>query len=219
MERNPYSPPSAPVNDLAGPGMKTPWGRAIAFYWAYCWRAALAATGACLPVVIFFSLLGFALSAWPLFVAPLLIVCVLAALAFASIVALRWATESIFGGYSLRAVDTTDVLGPRLLSSEHGIPLRYAGRLYLSQLWRYLLVQLPVNFTLGWLLVGPGALTARDWSTVLRTQSINLVTGFIVGVWAMRAALRVAYSGFRFQWIAAETSDNSKVSETRPSSV
>jgi hypothetical protein len=74
---------------------------------------------------------------------------------------------------------------------------------------------IPVNVALIWFLVGRSALTAHDWTTVLKVQSINLSIGFVVGIWAMREALSVVYPAFRFQWIAAGSRSDSTGAETQ----
>jgi hypothetical protein len=141
--------------------------------------------------------------------------CVLVILSFASCCAISWAAQSSFRGYLLRSRDTPTAPGSSQ-SWPDVIPLTRAGSLFGAHLWRYVLVVLPVNLALIWLLVGPGALNAHDWVTVLKVQSINLSIGFIVGIWAMREALSVEYSGFQFRWIAAEHSASSISPETHP---
>jgi hypothetical protein len=207
LERNPYSPPSALVVDIISHGaVKTPWGRAAGFYWAFLWRAVVAFLGMCIPFAVMYPVVKFILEPWPVFEALFRLACILALFTVASCLAIRWAAESSFRGYLLRILDTTNATDSRQSSLPNGISLGRAGRLYGAHIWRYILVAVPINLALTWYFFGPGALQAHDWVTVLKVQSMTVPSGFIVGVWAMRAALGAPYRDFRFQWIAAESS-------------
>jgi hypothetical protein len=219
LERNPYSPPSAPVrdiNDLAP--KKTSWGRAAWFYWAFMWRTVLIFTGMCLPFLAIYPLIKLMLGTWPLFEALFRLACILVILSLASCFAISWAAQSNFRGYLLRSFDTPTARGSSQ-SWPDVIPLTRAGRLFGAYLWRSVLVTLPINLAVIWLLVGPGALTAHDWVTVLKVQAINLSIGSIVAIWAMRVALSLAYPRFQFRWVAAESSADPSflVSQPNPS--
>jgi hypothetical protein len=217
MERNPYAPPTAPVADIKGQaGTKIPWGRAAVFYWAFVWRAVLVLCGMCLPYLAIYPFFKLILDAWPLFEHLFRLACVLGMFAFASVLAIRWATRSSFRGYQLRILETTGAAGSSQSSLTDGFTLGRAARLFWAHLWRYVLVVLPVNVCLIWFVVGPAALTATDRITVLKVQSINLSIGFIVGIWAMREALGAAYRGFQFHWVAAESGANRNGLEARP---
>lgn len=208
MERNPYSPPSAPVRDINDlPAKKTPWGRATRFYWAFLWRSVLIFAGMCLPFLAIYPFIKLMLGTWPLFEALFRLACILVILSFGSCLAISWAAQSNFRGYLLRSFDTPTARGSREAWPDV-IPLRRAGRLFGAYLWRSALVTLPINLTLTWLLIGPRALTADDWVTVVKVQAINLSIGSLVAIWAMRVALTVAYPGFQFRWVAAESGAN-----------
>ena len=219
MERNPYSPPSALVGDVTDLGaVKTPWGGAAGFYWAFLWRATLISTGLCLPFFFaIFPVLKLVLDAWPLFEGLLRLACILVIFVIASCLAISWAVQSNFRGYWLRILDSRSASDSSPLSLPDNIPMTRAARLFGAHLWRYVLVVLPVNAALMWLLVGPAALKAGGWVAVLKSQSINLSVGFLVGIWAMREALSVAYPGFTFQWVVADSRVNPNLLEARPS--
>jgi hypothetical protein len=205
LERNPYSPPSAHVSDeIRLATEKTPWSRVTAFYWAFLWRTILIFGGMSLPFFSVYPLFKFALNSWPRFEALFRFGCILVMLSLASSFAISWAARSSFGGCVLRTRDTLMARG----SSESWpsvIPYKRAARLFASHLWRYILLLLPVNLALMRLLLGPGAPTSQDPTTILKVQAINLSIGFLVGIWAMREALNVPYPGFQFQWVAAES--------------
>jgi hypothetical protein len=216
LERNPYSPPSADVRDIKGPiTKKTPWDRAAWFYWAFLWRAALIFAGMGLLFSIIYAFIKLMLDSRPLFEALVRLTCILAIASFASCCAISWAAQSSFRGYLLRSRDAPTAPGASQ-SWPDVIPLTRAGRLFIAHLWRYILIVLPINLTLIWLLVGLRALTAHDWVTVLKVQAINNSIGFVVGIWAMREALSVAYPGFQFQWVADEYLASPNFQPTQP---
>jgi hypothetical protein len=218
MERNPYSPPSAPLADLySRTRTKTPWGRAAEFYWAYLWRTVLIVAGMCIVFLMIYPVLRMIINTWPLFERLFRLACVIGMYAFASCLAIKWAAESNFRGYLLRIVNTTNTADVGNPSSLNGVGLARAGRLFAAHLWRYALVTLPINFALIWFFFGPSALTGGDRATILKVQPINLSVGFIAGVWATREALGAAYRGFQFQWVAAESCSDPNVSDTRSS--
>jgi len=218
LERNPYSPPSALVVDTdIQVRMKTPWTRAAGFYWAFLWRAVLIFSGMVLIFLAIYPLFKIILDAWPLFERLFRLACILSIFAFASCLAIKWATQSSFRGYSLRIFETMSAADSSKSSLPSGITLGRAGRLFGAHMWRYALVVLPINLALIWFFVGFDALNASDGVTVLKVQSINLSIGFIVGIWAMREALNVAYRGFHFQWVSAESGADPNALESRPS--
>ena len=206
MEPNPYSPPVAVVSDVnrqTGEN-KTPWGRAAEFYWAFFWRTALISIGMFIPFFVITIFIKFMLDAWPLLERLVILLGILAVSGFASCLAISWAAQKKFQGYVLRILDSQSPSASSGPVQPDVIPLTRAGRLFAAHLWRYILVVTPVNVALMWLLVGLAALSSPDGMTVLKVQAINLSIGFIVGIWAMREALGVAYRGFHFHWVAAE---------------
>jgi hypothetical protein len=171
----------------------------------------------CVPFFAIYPFIKRMLDAWPLYEALIRVACIVVILSFASCFAISWAAQSSFRGYLLRSLDTSSAPGSSQ-SWPNAIPLKRALRLFGAHLWRYTLVVLPGNLALMWFLIGPGALTARDWATALKVQSINLSVGFVVGIWAMREALSVAYPGFRFQWVATAPRENPISVEMQPNS-
>ena len=213
-----YSPPSTLVVDTDSQArMKTPWNRAAGFYWAFLWRTMLIFSGMFLPFFAIYPFIKIILDAWPLYERLFRLACILSMFVFASCLAIRWATQSSFRGCLLRIVETASAADSSKSPSPNGITLGRAGRLFGAHMWRYALVALPINFALIWFFVGLGALNASDGVTVLKVQSINLSIGFIVGIWAMREALSVAYRGFQFRWVPAESSADPNALGTRPS--
>jgi hypothetical protein len=170
----------------------------------------------CLPFLMIYPFVKLIFDEWPLFERLFRLACVLGMFAFASVLAVKWATQSSFRGYRLRILETASAAGSSQSSLTDGITLGRAARLFWAHLWRYVVVVLPINVSLIWFIVGPAALTATDRMTILKVQSINLSIGFIVGIWAMREALSAAYRGFQYQWVAAESSADPSGLEARP---
>jgi hypothetical protein len=144
------------------------------------------------------------LDAWPLLERLFRLSNLLALMTLAACFAIRWASQSMFRGYILRVPQSSVAADSSEFSPPNGISLGRACRLFGAHIWRYAIVVLPVNFLLGWLFVGTDA--PENWLTVLKVQTINFSVGFVAGIWAMRASLKLAYRGFHFQWVSAQSS-------------
>src|ERR1700722_912555 len=102
MERNPYAPPSALVADIQTQArMKTSWGRAAAFYWAFLWRTLLVMIAMMLLLMVIYPFIALILSGWPVFERLIRLAIVLAIFVVALCVAIKWAGQASFSGKHL----------------------------------------------------------------------------------------------------------------------
>ncbi|HWW22005.1 MAG TPA: hypothetical protein VNZ06_14490 [Steroidobacteraceae bacterium] len=179
----------------------TPWRRALAFYWAFAWRACLI----CLGLIIAFYLVAAPIESAtrmpPRAAALFDLGALLLLLAAGACLALQWCSRARFGAYRLR-------VEPR---SAIGLSFAQAARVAWAQFWRSAVVTAPIYFIVRWLLA-PLILWLLDpttpWQHLLDRQLIYLPFTAAIGFWAMREAVELKYRGFRLQWMPEPLRDD-----------
>jgi hypothetical protein len=205
--RNPYAPPTSPIDEATASRFYSPWGRSAAFYWAFLWRAMLLFVGFSVPFYVIYGLIKLLLDQWPLLERLIRLVAVLGLMGLAMSFAIQWAAKSRFGNFLLRAVPNRE--GPKTTGASSELTLGRAARVTASHLWRFALVVAPVNVALMELLLGHILPAELTWRVRIEEYAVTWPPGIVIGVWAMREALSLSYRDFHLQWFTVEEASTS----------
>jgi hypothetical protein len=156
------------------------WRRWLAFYWAFAWRACVI----CVGMVLAFYLVAAPIEAAagvPPRVAVSFDLTMLLLLTMAGLcLALQWCSRVRYGQYRLLVQPARVV----------GLSFGQALRVTWAQFWRAAIVAVPLYIVLR--------LLWMPWTP------IDLACLGAIGLWAMRAAIRVEYRSFQLHWIAEQ---------------
>ena len=178
--------------------LNTPWGRSIAFYWAFLWRALLLICGMVLVLLLFYGVIQILLESWPLVERLVRLSFLIGIMILAMCFALQWCVQATYGNQQLRTMDLSVEHNPTGALCGRPIALREALQVICAHLWRYIVVLLPINLAFQWLMIRSGVIdSARPFNPVF--LAFSAAFGFCVGVWAMRRAIHVHYRNFRLE--------------------
>ena len=187
--------------------LKTPWTLSAVFYWAFLWRTVVLFLGMGLAMYACYWIIQILLESWPLAERLLRLIIVLGLMTLAMCFALQWCMQARYGDVKLHGEDTTITVAPNGSPSWRKLVLRDALQVVWAHIWRYIVVLVPINVPIQWLLIGPIALQQGEaLNLAIGRLAIDTVLGLAVGVWAMREALSVRYRTFRLLWIKVPTS-------------
>jgi hypothetical protein len=180
--------------------MKTPWGRAAIFYWAFLWRGLLLFAVFSVPFLMLYWIIKLLLDQWPLVERLVRLSIILSMMALGFGFALQWAMTARFSHLMLRIVPRGTTDNETLVASEIRLTLSRALSVLWSSTWRYTLVVVPVNYVLLRLFLGGMPTQPNDWRALLEAQAISIPSSFLIGIWAIREALSLSYRNFQFEW-------------------
>jgi hypothetical protein len=125
---------------------------------------------------------------------------VVAILAFAFTSAVQWTVRSRFKPLKIQVIRLGANAESAALSNDFDLTLRQAARFVWSQVWRSMIVTVPVNVLLirvlfGTFVVQPGS----GWMALAEQFVMTQVIGIVIAIWATREALRLSYRDFRFR--------------------
>jgi hypothetical protein len=169
---------------------KTPWPRAVAFYWAWVWRTLVFVL---VPVALC-GVVRLALTPSPLFEGVVL-VAILGIGITACGVALRWAATTTFRGWTLR-ISSSSATSP--------VTLGRAFRLFWAYTWRHFVVMAPIGLAASWLGVKLDT-ASTGWISAVVAACISVPSSLMSGTWAIREALHRPFKGHRFLWFPVTT--------------
>jgi hypothetical protein len=180
--------------------MNTPWPRAALFYWAFVWRGLLLFVVLMVPFYFLYGFVMLLLEQHPLIERLIRLALILGAMLIALCWGLQWAMGARFGTWSLRAVSPAAPDSPSA-DLDRRLTVPQALKVVWAQLWRTAIISLPTNLALEWLIFHRLLVASTSWQVQIESQSINILVGLPIGVWAMRQALRVHYGNFELKWL------------------
>jgi hypothetical protein len=193
--------------------MKTPWGRAVLFYFAFLWRGLLLLAVLMILFQLFYWIILMALEQHPLAERLVRFILILSAAMSALIWGLQWVMGARFGIWSLRVVDLQSPSEPPNLTPKQRLKFGQALKVVWAHVWRQALISLPLNVALQWLLFRRLLIQPTDWQSLFEFQLVNIPLGVLIGIWTMRIALHLRYRDFELKWVESATTPTPNTAE------